>query len=145
MGPKYASSVLENLSNSAVEKIIKEIHRNKGGGPEEKEEILSQMSRDITSTGNIDPISRAKEFLKGGINSDLADEIVQKISHKNLSELFLKIEELSPTSLAGVLKEEHSQAVAVMLSSLSPKFQQKFYNFYQKNSSAVLLFALAVL
>ncbi len=116
IGDEAASEVLKLLDKRELGKITQEMTKISVIKEEEKEEILEEASRNI-STGDIHMRGEdyVKQVLSKGYGMDNADKILKQASEESPIE---SLRYLDPKTIAGFLSTEHPQTIALILSLL---------------------------
>lgn len=123
LGSEQAAAILKNLDPGEIEKLAVEMARIEKISPEEKREILEyfdQVVKDFDEPvrGGVD---QARKILELSHGEDVANEILGRLSQRDLFRDFEFLERIDPPVLAAALSQEHNQIAAVALSFLKPR------------------------
>ena len=123
LGPEQAASILKNLEPGEIEKLVIEMSRIERISAEEKREILEYFDAvvkdfDEPVRGGVD---QARKILELSHGQDVANDIIGRLSQRDLFRDFEFLERIDPPVLAAALSQEHTQIAAVALSFLKPR------------------------
>jgi flagellar motor switch protein FliG len=123
LGPDQAATILQNLEPGEIEKLAIEMSRIDRITADEKREILEYFDTvvkdfDEPVRGGID---QAKKILELSHGQDVAEEIIGRLSQRDLFRDFEFLERIEPPVLSAALSQEHTQIAAVALSFLKPR------------------------
>jgi len=122
LGPEIASEILRYLDEDSIEKITVEIARIDRLSIEEKEDLIGEFlialkkERRSLHAGE----KTALDLLEKTFGIDKANEILHKVSARDVRGEFEFLRELEPELLAKLLKEEMPQTIAVAMTYLPP-------------------------
>lgn len=123
LGPDQAATILKNLEPGEIEKLAIEMAQIDHISADEKREILEYFDTvvkdfDEPVRGGID---QAKKILELSHGEDVANEIIGRLSQRDLFRDFEFLERIDPPVLSAALSQEHTQIAAVALSFLKPR------------------------
>lgn len=124
LGPDQAATILKELSESEIEKLVVEMAAIKRLTADEKKQILTEFEKNARDSMD-EPVrggtEAAKEILYRGVGQAKADEILSRLGRQDLKKDFNFLEQIEPELLAAALVEEHPQVAAVALSFMHPR------------------------
>jgi flagellar motor switch protein FliG len=120
LGPKEAAKILRELSSEQVEEVTREIAAMQEVEPEVVRDVVKEFHTAAKSKG---PLSRggiqtAQQLLEQALGPSRATEVVGRIARTGGQEGLRRLKKASPVVLAGLLRGEHPQTIAVVLSRL---------------------------
>lgn len=123
IGPDQAALVLREMKSEEIEKLMSEMVRIDKISAGEKKEILKDFENEVSDfeapiEGGIEQV---KQMLEMGLGPEKAQEMISRISQRDLYKDFEFLEKIEPGILASALSHEHSQIAAVALSYLKPR------------------------
>ncbi|MEQ9365452.1 MAG: flagellar motor switch protein FliG [Leptospirales bacterium] len=123
LGPDQAATILKNLEPGEIEKLAVEMARIDHISADEKREILEYFD---TVVKDFDEpvrggIEQARKILELSHGQDVAEEIIGRLSQRDLFRDFEFLERIEPPVLSAALSQEHTQIAAVALSFLKPR------------------------
>ncbi len=127
IGPDAASKVMSQLSESEVEEISVEIANFKDIVVEQKEAVLKEFYEDFIARDSFDSggISYAQDILEKAFGKEKARKMSEKLI-KNLSTgPFRFLKDVEPEHLLNMLKSEHPQTIALILTYLPYELASK--------------------
>ena len=123
MGPEAAAEVTRNMSPAELEEISYEIARIDRVPGEVVDSVIGEWnelqsaSRSITNGG----VDFAREVLETALGSQKAASVVRRIeSQLNENAGFRNLRQADSVQLAGLLRNEHPQSIALLLAHLDP-------------------------
>jgi flagellar motor switch protein FliG len=123
MGADVAANVFKSLDEPEIETLSKEISRLPNVDESATSEVLREFmemaltKQSITSGG----LSYALEILEKSIGKHRAVEVVGRIQASTQPVRFSAVKRADPNQLAGILRREHPQTVALVLANLGPE------------------------
>ena len=123
LGPEQAAQVLKELDTPAIESLVNEMSQIKQIGPDEKKEILKDFNSSLEEfeplvEGGLDA---ARAILNRSMGTDQAEEILNRVTRRDMEVDFEFLEQIDPSLLASTLGTEHPQTAAVALSYIKPR------------------------
>lgn len=124
LGPEASAEIMKILPDRYIQKISYEIANIDYVRPDEREQIISEFldmyqAREYISEGGID---YAKDLLNKALGAQRAKEIIDMLNQIQLREKPFNIARRTDTAqLATLLKGEHPQTVALILSYIQPE------------------------
>ncbi|MCR9141331.1 MAG: flagellar motor switch protein FliG [bacterium] len=123
LGPDQAATILKNLEPGEIEKLAVEMARIDHISADEKREILEYFDTVVKDFD--EPVrgglEQAKKILELSHGQDVAEEIIGRLSQRDLFRDFEFLERIEPPVLSAALSQEHTQIAAVALSFLKPR------------------------
>jgi len=120
MGTETSGEIMKHLPESEVEEILVEIANISKMEVSSKEEILQEYYADFIANDSLDKggLSYAQEVLNKAFGADkaraLSDRLVSTISIKP----FYFLKDTAPDQLVSIIKNEHPQTIALVLTYL---------------------------
>ncbi|MBX7059611.1 MAG: flagellar motor switch protein FliG [Leptospirales bacterium] len=123
LGAEQAAGILKELSPEEIERVMTEMATLDHISAEEKRQILAEFdetARDFEAPvrGGVD---QARRILEIGLGQDKAEEILSRVTRRDLYSDFEFLERIEAGVLAGALAQEHLQVAAVAVSFLKPR------------------------
>lgn len=123
LGPEQAAGILKELSPEEIERVMAEMAGIDHITAEEKRQILAEFdetARDFEAPvrGGVD---QARRILELGLGQDRAEEILSRVTRRDLYADFEFLERIEAPALAATLAQEHLQITAVAISFLKPR------------------------
>lgn len=124
LGPEASAEIMKILPDRYIQKISYEIANIDYVRPDEREQIISEFldmyqAREYISEGGID---YAKDLLNKALGAQRAKEIIDMLNQIQLREKPFNIARRTDTAqLTTLLKGEHPQTVALILSYIQPE------------------------
>jgi flagellar motor switch protein FliG len=124
IGPDESAKILKELSSDEIELVTKEILALKSVEPDivkavlqEFQELVERLSQPSARGG----MDFARRLLKEAIGENKAGALIAKVREDEENAPFARLRQARPEILAGALKGEHPQTVALVLSHLDGK------------------------
>ena len=123
LGSEQAAGILKQLEPKELELVVREMSRIDHIDNSEKEALLKEFQIMLSEEEGVlrGGIDTARKFLETSMGSAASEEILRRVNHRDLYLDFAFLETIDPQALAAVLRNEHSQVVAMALSYLKPK------------------------
>jgi len=122
MPPDVAAKILKELSEEEIQKIFLTAARLKdltaGDIEEAVKEFLDDYSYVATQYSNLETLL---DQLQGVLPPEVYDRIRSLIGTAGVAEGLEQLEKIDTRVLAGLIKNEHPQTIAVLLSQLTPR------------------------
>jgi flagellar motor switch protein FliG len=120
MGTDIAAKIMSNLPDERVEELVLEIANLKEIGTEKKEAVLQDFYEDFITRDNIDNggMDYANMVLKKAFGENKALEVYQKVADRISIRPFHFLKNTEPEQLLDIIKNEHPQTIALVLSYL---------------------------
>ncbi len=120
LGPELSALVLKHVRDEDIERLTWEIFSIGQLAPETRDEVLAELysnavAREYVSIGGIE---YAQEMLERALGKSRAQDIVQRLSLNSRAVPFSFLREIDPAQLANFLRNEHPQAIALILAYL---------------------------
>jgi flagellar motor switch protein FliG len=122
LGPSVASDILKHLDEDSIEKITIEIAKIDRLDPADREELIGSFLVDLRRAGRTlsGGKDKARDLLRESFGESRADEILEKISLRDVEKEYDFIQDIDPDLLFSFLKGEQAQTIAVVLAYISP-------------------------
>ncbi|HOW82834.1 MAG TPA: flagellar motor switch protein FliG [Spirochaetota bacterium] len=122
LGPSVASDILKHLDDDSIEKITVEIAKIDRLDPADREELIGSFLIDLRKSKKnlIGGKDKARDLLKDSFGEEKADEILERLSLRNVEKEYDFLREIDDDLVFSFLKNEQPQTIAVILSYLSP-------------------------
>ena len=123
LGPEASSEIMKSLPDRYIQQVSYEIANIDYVKPEEREEIMTEFldmyqAREYISEGGIE---YAKDLLNKALGPSRAKEVIDMLNQIQLREKPFNIARKADTAqLSTLLKGEHPQTVALILSYIQP-------------------------
>ena len=123
LGPEASSEIMKSLPDRYIQQVSYEIANIDYVKPEEREEIMTEFldmyqAREYISEGGIE---YAKDLLNKALGPSRAKEVIDMLNQIQLREKPFNIARKADTAqLSALLKGEHPQTVALILSYIQP-------------------------
>lgn len=120
LGTDTAAKIMSSLPPDEVEELTLEIANLKDIGIEKKEAILQEFYEDFITRDNLDRggMNYAQTILKEAFGEKRALELSKKVSDRISVEPFHFLQGTEPDQLLDIIKNEHPQTIALVLSYL---------------------------
>lgn len=140
-----AAKVLSKLDDSMIEEIVLEMAQIKSISKKEKEEVLLEFKNSVLpDEGEIKGgIDAAREILRQSLGKEKAENILGKLSRKDIEDDFSFLSEAEPGVLASLLQHESPQTIAVTLAFMTPKKAADILKFFPGELQAGVAYRLA--
>ncbi|HXW84651.1 MAG TPA: FliG C-terminal domain-containing protein [Candidatus Binataceae bacterium] len=115
------ASVLKHLNGHEVARLMQSYEKVLGAGmpPQEK---LAEVGTKFLEKGSAPPKGNFREALVLAFGADGAEQILRQDHWRTLAD------RITPAALAGLLKDERAEAIAIVLSQLAPAFSAEVLN-----------------
>lgn len=121
MGPELSSQILAKMQREDVQKVTAEIASLKEVPKEVQDEILRKLAEEIGKGGAAvaGGVDAARELLTRAFGEEQARELMAKLDEARSTRSFAALNRMDPAQIVSVIKNEHPQAIAVLLCHLS--------------------------
>ncbi|MDW8066955.1 MAG: flagellar motor switch protein FliG [Aquificaceae bacterium] len=121
MPPQIAVEVMKELSDEEIQELLMHATNLEGITLKDVEEIAKEFIEEYKATSFIVPdVDALLEFARKTLPPDKFAKIYEFLSSSSLIKSFQELERVDSKILANILKNEHPQTIAVVLSQLSP-------------------------
>ncbi|MCS6957350.1 MAG: flagellar motor switch protein FliG [Aquificaceae bacterium] len=121
MPPQIAVEVMKELSDEEIQELLMHATNLEGITLKDIEEIAKEFIEEYKATSFIAPdVDALLEFARKTLPPDKFAKIYEFLSSSSLIKSFQELERVDSKILANILKNEHPQTIAVVLSQLSP-------------------------
>ncbi|MCX8076382.1 MAG: flagellar motor switch protein FliG [Aquificaceae bacterium] len=121
MPPQVAVEVMKELSDDEIQEILLHATNIEGVTLKDIEDIAREFIEEYRATSFISPdLDALLEFARKTLPPDKFAKIYEFLSSSNLIKSFQELERVDSKILASILRNEHPQTVAVVLSQLNP-------------------------
>ncbi len=129
LGEEAAAVIAKNLTTEELEAIGMEMSVLAGVKKETSDDLILEFANEIRQEGDINVPGEEffRKLLPNAVGGAQADDVFAKIQHAKEKIPFKNVREIDPRILAGFIKHEHPQTIAIVLVHLG-----------QEKSSAVL-------
>ncbi len=120
LGPDVASKLLRQLSSDQVERVTQEI----AALPPVPPEVVAHVLREFQQSATSPPATAqggmvyAREVLEHAFGAVRARALVDRIEERGAPPQLRRLKQAAPDLLAGLLRDEHPQAAALVLAHL---------------------------
>ncbi len=119
LGEERGSQLMQQLDVKEIRKITRAISAMGEVQAEVVEEVMREFGDKMSSYGGITgSVEAARGLLKGFLPEERVAEILEEIEGSSTGDLWGDLSELDEKVLADVLRKEHNQTVAVILSRI---------------------------
>lgn len=119
LGEERGGQLMQQLDTREIRKITRAISAMGEVRAEVVEEVMREFGEKMTSYGGITgSVEAARGLLKGFLPEERVAEILEEIEGSSTGDLWGDLSELDDKVLADVLRKEHNQTVAVILSRI---------------------------
>jgi len=120
LGAEVSARVLKELSDAEVERVTAEIARMKDVDPDVLHLVAEEFRERLASQEFVEPagLEYARQVLDQAVGAEKAQEIVNRLDRQRPYRPFETIRTADPARLAALLKGEHPQTVALVVSHL---------------------------
>jgi len=120
LGPEVASEIMKFLDEESIQQLASEIAKIDVLSPQEKEDLIGQFLLELKKTRGITFGGQnvAKEILYAAFGQDKAQDILKRLTHKDLEKGFGFLSDIDPELIVTFLHNEHPQTIAVTLAYL---------------------------
>ncbi|MGV6810852.1 MAG: flagellar motor switch protein FliG [Brevirhabdus sp.] len=140
MGEERGGALMQQLDVSEIQKITQAISNMGEVEAELVEEIMQEFGQKVNAyggvTGNIDA---ARGLLKEFLPEERVGEILNEIEGSSTGNVWNELSDLDEKLLAGFLRKEHDQTVAVILSNIRADAAARILPLLGAERSAVLV------
>jgi flagellar motor switch protein FliG len=138
LGPETAAQIMKHLDEESIDRISVEIAKIDRLSPEEREDLIGDFILELkktsgTMTGGKD---RAMDLLKEAFGDEKAEAIISRLNLKDHAKSFDSLNDIDPKILCELLKDEHPQTVAVVMSFLKPEVSAQLLKGFPKQLGA---------
>ncbi len=134
MPPDVAAKILKELSEEEIQKIFLTAARLKDLSPGDIEaavqEFLEDYSYVATQYSNLETLL---EQLQGVLPPEVYERIKSLLGTAGVAEGLEQLEKIDTRVLVGLIKNEHPQTIAVLLSQLSPRKASEILSWLPEN------------
>jgi len=121
MGPDLSSKILAKMQRDDVQKVTAEIASLREVPKEVQDEILRKLSEEaakggVSVAGGVDA---AHDLLSRAFGAEQAKDMLGKLDEARSTRSFAMLNRMDPAQMVSVVKNEHPQAIAVLLCHLS--------------------------
>lgn len=123
LGPKGAARILQQLSPDEVERVSREIAAMPTVDADLAQSVLDEFqnaAHDATTAPH-GGFEYAQSVLEQALGSGRAREVVGRIQSEVQDSGFARLRHATPVALAGLLKDEHPQTIAVVLAHVEER------------------------
>ncbi|MDW8095878.1 MAG: flagellar motor switch protein FliG [Aquificaceae bacterium] len=121
MPPQVAVEIMKELSDDEIQEILLHATNIEGVTLKDIEDIAREFIEEYRATSFISPdLDALLEFARKTLPPDKFAKIYEFLSSSNLIKSFQELERVDSKILASILRNEHPQTVAVVLSQLNP-------------------------
>lgn len=119
LGEERGGQLMQKLDATEIRKITRAISAMGEVPADVVEEVMREFGEKMSSYGGITgSVEAARGLLKGFLPEDRVAEILDEIEGSSTGDLWGDLSELDDKVLADVLRKEHNQTVAVILSRI---------------------------
>ncbi|MCE9502020.1 MAG: flagellar motor switch protein FliG, partial [Leptospira sp.] len=146
LGKEEAARVMSHLDDKMIEEIVLEMSQIRVVSKDQKEGILNEFKDTISkiSIASRGGLETAKEILSNSLGQHRADEILGRITKKDIDKDFEFLNEMEPSALSGLLGLEAPQTIAVALAFIQPKKAAEVMKFFPTDIQSKIALKLAV-
>lgn len=145
LGTERAAKILQQLSNDEVERISREIAVLPAIPAPAVGDVLSefeQVSRAIESVAH-GGVQYAQQLLEQALGPQKAKIVLEKIQEQLVDTGLKRLKKAAPEVLAGILRGEHPQTVALILAHLDLRQASSVVEAMDPDTAAEVLFRVA--
>ena len=122
LGSDLAAEVLRHCPEPAVERLTVEMYNTFGVTPQDQQSVLKDAcgftaTRDSERQGGL---AYVRELLVRAMGQDKGEEFLTKLLDERKEQDFAFLRDADPEAMAAMLKSEHPQAIALVMSHLRP-------------------------
>ncbi|AXK44150.1 flagellar motor switch protein FliG [Erythrobacter aureus] len=126
LGPEHGAPIWEELSPDEIKELSSHISRLGRLSPEVVDYLLMQFTGEVTSMSSMHgSVASTERLLSSVMSADKVAEIMQDISGPTGRTMWDKLSNVNEATLAGYLRNEYPQTVAVILSKMKPEHTAK--------------------
>lgn len=120
LGSDVAAEILKNLDEDSINTLSREIAKIDKLAVGDKEELIGQFMLELRNKkkATFGGENVAKDILVSAFGDEKAEEILHKLTRKNLEKGFDFLKEIDSELLTAFLQNEHPQTIAVTLAHL---------------------------
>jgi len=121
LGTDISGKVLQELTESEIEKITVEIANLKEVAPKLEEKVVNEVSELIQAQQYINQggVEYAKNVLESAVGHSKAVEILKRLEGSLKATGFARIKNIDPKQLVNFIQNEHPQTISLILSQLA--------------------------
>jgi len=121
LGEERGGALMQQLDVGEIRKITAAISTMGEVQASVVEDIMQEFGEKIGDYGSVTgSVDTARNLLQGFLPEERVDEILGEIEARSESSVWAELSQLDEKRLAGFLRKEHNQTIAVILSNLQP-------------------------
>lgn len=119
LGPEASAEVIRHLDEAEVEALTREVAQLDEVQDFQREAAIAEFCNQATTAAlPRGGMGSARSVLVKAFGNERANQVVQKVAHAIEDEPFAFLRKADPARVAGLLKDENPQAVALVLSRM---------------------------
>jgi flagellar motor switch protein FliG len=120
LGPQEAAKVLQQLSPDDVENVTREIAHMRTVSPEVVKAVLQEFQSVSQAAASVarGGVGYARQILEQALGAGRARVVLEKIQEQVVDTGLKRLKRAAPEVLAGILRGEHPQTIALILAHL---------------------------
>jgi flagellar motor switch protein FliG len=145
LGPKGASQILQQLSSDEVEQVSREIASMPAVDPEVVNAVLREFENVSSAVESVarGGVSYAKQILEQALGTSRAKMILDRIQDQVVDTGLKRLKKAAPEVLAGILRGEHPQTIALILAHLDVRQASSVVQAMDPSLAGEVLFRVA--
>lgn len=121
MPPQVAVEIMKELNDEEIQEVLLHATNLEGITLKDIEDIAKEFMEEFKATSFLSPdIESLIEFARKALPPDKFAKIYEFLSSSNLIKSFQELERVDSKILGNILRSEHPQTIAVVLSQLNP-------------------------
>ncbi|MFQ5509024.1 MAG: flagellar motor switch protein FliG [Leptospirillia bacterium] len=146
LGEEAASGVLRNLSSRDVYSVTSNMTRMTSASPSQVSDVVREFGETTVAHGGFSSIGGEdyiRNVLVGALGDEKAEQMLESVQTE--AEALEALNWLDPKTLAGFLRHEHPQTIAIVLSYLDPPLTSQIIPLLREDNVAHVLLRMATL
>jgi flagellar motor switch protein FliG len=120
LGEEASTLILKKLSTEEIRELIKHMSNVQGIRKETSDELLEEFTSYFTKEGGVNVVGEQfiRNLLPNVLKDDQAQQLISQLEEERQKIPFKHLRDIDPKILAGFIKGEHPQTIAIIVSHL---------------------------
>ncbi len=120
LGEEASTVILKKLSTEEIRELIKYMSNVQGIKKETSDELLEEFAAYFTKEGGVNVVGEqfVRNLLPNVLKDDQAQQLISQLEEERQKIPFKHLRDIDPKVLAGFIKGEHPQTIAIIVSHL---------------------------
>ena len=120
LGEEASTVILKKLSTEEIRELIKYMSNVQGIKKETSDELLEEFAAYFTKEGGVNVVGEqfVRNLLPNVLKDDQAQQLISQLEEERQKTPFKHLKDIDPKVLAGFIKGEHPQTIAIIVSHL---------------------------